>query len=421
MSPAVAYLAWVPIAAAVLTIGCHSYAARFLPAGWGRLAAVAIAAFGVSLTAPLVHWTGLGSEEFEGGTGLMAAELFTAGALWGYLPTAIAVGLMPLFLLGAEKSVAAGDGSARRHLAWTAAAGMAVSFLHPWQGVTLIVVVAAVAAWGRLARPLLRLAVPAVATLLPLVYYQVLARTDPAWEYTQQASQLPHLRWWFFAGLAPLALPAALGLGRPRDVGERMLLIWPLAGVAVYLGLRTSFFYHALEGLAVPLAVLSVRGWARLRLPRVLGVAAVALATVPGLVYWGESFRDSLGSLATTHFLQQDERRALSFLEQQPVPGGVVTGSYLGQAVPAYTGRPTWVGHPTWTPDYGSRAATAEALLNGRLGRPEVMRLLEGTRARFVLADCRGRPDIAVQLGRLLRSTRVFGCARVYELRPVPP
>ena len=59
----------------------------------------------------------------------------------------------------------------------------------------------------------------------------------------------------------------------------------PAASLAGLVAL-TAYVVHALGGLSLPLAILAVRGWRRLRLPAVAGAAAVALITVPGTVYW---------------------------------------------------------------------------------------------------------------------------------------
>ena len=57
-------------------------------------------------------------------------------------------------------------------------------------------------------------------------------------------------------------------------------------GLLAGLVALTAYPVHALGGLSLPLAILAVRGWRRLRLPAVAGAAAVALITVPGTVYW---------------------------------------------------------------------------------------------------------------------------------------
>ena len=60
-----------------------------------------------------------------------------------------------------------------------------------------------------------------------------------------------------------------------------VVLLWIGACVVTYF-VNDSFAPHALQGLSLPFAVLAVRAWRRLRLPAVLGVAGVALITIPG-------------------------------------------------------------------------------------------------------------------------------------------
>ena len=159
------------------------------------------------------------------------------------------------------------------------------SWLHPWQGITLIVIFAGLALWRRL-QGALALAVPAIGAALPLGYYYLLSHTDRAWKLASNLeviSRLPALA--LLAGFGPLVLIAAFGVRRPDGiVFEQLVLLW-VAGCFVTYFVNDAFAPHALQGLSFPFAVLAVRGWQRLRLPAVLGVVAVVLVTVPGLAY----------------------------------------------------------------------------------------------------------------------------------------
>jgi hypothetical protein len=204
---------------------------------------------------------------------------------------------------------------------------------------------------------------------------------------------------------------------RGLDVQERIVRIWPLATLAVYVVLDKSFFYNALSGASLPLAVLAVRalpwttpGW------RAATVATVAALTVPGTLHVIDGFRDSVRKDEGPYWFEPGERRALDYLDDRPGGGGVLARVYLGGTVPAYTGRSTWVGHQAWTPDFHRRANEAEDLMEGRLSDPAARRLVLRSGAAYVLTDCSLRPD----LGRVLRGgvshTARFGCAAVYEL-----
>src|SRR5207249_859932 len=101
---------------------------------------------------------------------------------WGYLPATLALGLAALYVLGLERVVVSvASGAPLRYAIWTAAAGIAVAWLQPWEGLTLLVVTVALAAWDRFDRRHVLLVIPAAGVLLPLVYYAMLARRDPAW------------------------------------------------------------------------------------------------------------------------------------------------------------------------------------------------------------------------------------------------
>jgi hypothetical protein len=64
---------------------------------WSQAAALVLALFFVTPAAPLAGWT-FGSN----GIGALTGQLSPTGALYGYLPVVITVGVMPLFALGLE-------------------------------------------------------------------------------------------------------------------------------------------------------------------------------------------------------------------------------------------------------------------------------------------------------------------------------
>jgi hypothetical protein len=111
--------------------------------------------------------------------------------------------------------------------------------------------------------------------------------------------------------------------GRRDDSREAILWIWPLAALLVYF-LSPGYATHALEGMSLPLSVLAVRGWQRVRWPTWLGAAAIAICTLPGLVYNVQQFRDAVVSYPQgTLLLRRGETQALAYLARSPTPGGV--------------------------------------------------------------------------------------------------
>jgi hypothetical protein len=349
--------------------------------------------------------------------------------LWGYLPTVISVGLMPVFLLGIERLVRAAKGGSLvgrpRDLILVCAAGIAVSWLHPWQGEVLLVTVIAAVALGRERRRQARMVlIPTLALVAPLIYYFLLSHTDAAWRFAaQQNARDGRLAAWAIAvALIPLVLPALAGL-RARSWGdfpERMLVMWPVAVMAVYLFLSPSFPQHAFQGLSLPLAILAVRGLSTVQHRLAWGAILVAILVVPGTVHAARLMRDTVNAGVQPFYLQPGEDRALSYLSKLGEHGAVLSTPYLGSLVPARTGRHTWVGHPSWTRDFSARVVAADTLFDGRLSQARARALVRASRTKFILDDC-GRHRAALPaLKPIVTSVRRFGCASVYRVASTP-
>jgi hypothetical protein len=415
LSVQVSYLMWEPLAVAVLFTGTWAYVRQTIGSTAARLAAFLIAVFFFSPFAPLLAWAGLGSQTLRDGVATIATEAFSAGALWGYLPTAIALGLMPLLLLRLGHAPDRG-GWRSRSVLLTAAGAALIAWLHPWQGMTLSLMLVGLVLWERRLSPAV-LAGLAGATLT-LAYYRILPSLSPAWAQTAQPNDFPHVGLWLLslAPLVPLALFALRPL--PVDRQERLLRLWPLAALVVYFALHQSFFYHALEGLALPLGVLTVRGWQRLQLRRLLGVGALAILIAPGLAYALQTFSTTLDR-GQDYYVATAEAQALAYLARASRPGGVLTRYYLGRLVPALSGRATWVGNYEWTPDFNQRRREVEALFAAP--SPDRLRAaLAQSGAAFVLTGCRDSPSVVQAIQPLASSERRFGCARVFEIKAPP-
>lgn len=327
---------------------------------------------------------------------------------------------MPAFLLAVERLLdperrASGRGRGW-YTAWAAVTGALTMWLHPWQGLTLLAIVAGLVLWSRFDRRYLALALPTLGTAAPLGYYFVLSRTHSSWMAASHSNDFAHFGSWLALGLAPVVLALPGFRGRELDIQQRILRLWPVAAFAVYVALDRTWFYHALAALSLPLAILAVRGWRTYRLPLALVAATVVLVTVPGTVWMVQQLINTRGQ----HFFTTGEAHALAFLDSAPRPGPVLAPVMpLGQAVPGFTGRQTFVGHYYWTPNYPLRTSETDALFEGRLTRVQSTLLVRLSGAAFLASDCRpGRVDLRPLLGALVIQFWRFGCATVYEVRP---
>jgi len=359
----------------------------------------------------------------------VVGDLFPGFLSWGYTFGLLAVAAM----LGAL--VAYDRARGRPRLAWAPALlGALAGSLHPWQGELLIVIVVCseLVAWraGRvLPRRWLLPATTIVAAAIPLLYYAILGRTDISWGLAREASKHSFSFWTVALALAPLAVPAVLAYRRkPRSFLETATRVWPLAALGVYLVSATGVSatpLHAFEGATIPLAVLAVQGVRNVRLPaalrsrrKVLGVVAVALATLPATVYELVAATTLVAPTAgNANFITRDEHHALQYLARNKERGGVIARFYLGAVIPAETGRRTYVGHCLWSePDCSPRAQLAQQLIEGSLSPTVARSVLVQSGARFVLSDCQTQADLRKALGPMVTSVRRFGCASVYEV-----
>lgn len=411
------YALWKPVVAGALVAGALAYVRRLHVSSW----AAVLALVGFVPLVPALWALGQDQGHFVGYTTGLANELTPLHLLWGYVPEALAIGLMPLFLLGAERIAVPelrrpGLGAAA-HVAGVSGIGLAVAWLHPWQGLVLVLIVGGAAVWGKLARPYLPLALPIAATLAPIGYYFLLSRSDPAWRNAAGNLGFDHFRLVEVAAvIAPFALLALLGVRRPRDdLQERMLLLWPLATALTY-AITTGGRYHAFGGLAVPLAVLGTRAWTRFGLRRAATAVALGVMLAPGAIFLSVRLLDQFRTHAWPYYLVPAEAAAVRYLAESPQPGGVLASEFISAATVATAGRQVWVGHFAWTPNYFDRAVRAERLFRGRLSGERARQLVAQAGTRYVLTDCRHPPtDLVRQLGATVQAVHPFGCASVIE------
>jgi hypothetical protein len=419
------YMVWKPVAVVALFAGALALCRRFLARSGDRGLAMALGLFFASPIAALVGWAGIGGNDVKFDFDFVSGELWTGTYLWGYLFTAVAVGVMPLGLLAYERGR---EGGSAGRLALAAGCGLLAAWLQPWQGATLILVLAGAEALslrrGRSVAGAVRdLALPLAATAAPLVYYFVLSRTDASWELAGAVNDFPRWPWWVIVlGLLPLALPAAFAYRLPApDFASLALRVWPLAGLVVFYQPAGTFPFHAFQGLSLPLAVLAtlaLRAWlGERRIPVWGAISAVLLLCVVGTAYRANELREAVDLGRQPFFLTASERDALRHLEQSPEPGGVLTPVYSGIVVPAYTGRETWIGAGSWTPDFDERQALTESLFAGELDSTEAGEVIRDSGAEFLYSDCHGRADIESLVRPFTDPPRRFGCAAVYPVR----
>jgi len=414
VAPWLALLLWKPVAVLAVFFAVRAYVRRTLAGLWARRAALVLGLFFGSFSVIYGSWGVLD-------------DLLPGLEAWGYPFGLLALAALVAALLAYDRSRAAS------RLTWTPGLlGAVASSLHPWQGELLILIVAGaeLMLWRGHRPTRRRLALPAVtaiATAMPLAYYAILDRTDMSWRLAREAGSHMFSFSAIALAIAPLALAAAFAYRwRPRSFIAAATRTWPIAALGLYELSATTLGVtplHAFEGISMPLAILAVQAirqsrWQRLRFRRLIASLAIAAATLPATAYALNFARSDVApNPGNANFIAGDERRALDYLAADREPGGVLTRFYLGSVVPGATGRRTWIGTCVWsTPHCLRRTALAEQLFGGSLGPRTARTFVLGTGARFVLADCRSRADLARLLAPIIRSVRRYGCARVYAV-----
>lgn len=435
----VALLAWKPVAVVAVFFAIWLWCGRLLEGRWERRAALVIALF-------------------AGGGGVLGDEWLPFMA-WGYPHAVLGVAFIVAALLAYDRAY-----REQRTSVLAPAMGFLASWVHPWQGEILIVILGAVelvrlkeSLRAGLVRSMRQPVLTVVATALPLIYYGILGRIDLAWRLGQGA--LLH-SWPLGRILVPLipllVLSAPAYLRRPRGVLQASAMAWPLAAFIVY-GVNASGFagapQHAWVGIAVPLAVLAVQAvrsfWlpalARVPVPgraatggsfaglasrargapagRALGILAAVLAvaalTIPGTVSSMADAHRFIGpATQNQNLLASSEVRALHYLAHDRQPGGVLSSPYLGDAVPGQTGRHVYDSDDwRWSqPNAFERAHTARRLLSGQLDPAAARNFVRRSGARFVLQNCGSQADLERTLRPMITSVHRFGCATLYRI-----
>ncbi len=433
MAPWLALMLWKPVVVLGLFFVVRAYCGRMLAGRWERRAALGLALFGSA-------WGVLGDE-------------WLPALSWGYFYALMAVILLAGTLLSYDRA------RAMHRFSWVPAVlALFSSWLNPWEGEILLLIIAGVelaalrrAAGHGLLQRLTLPAVTAIATALPLIYYAGLDRFDSEWKAGHAVIRGDWSLRVVLLPLIPLLLAAALAYRRrPRSFLQAATLAWPLATLADWALNQTSlgaWSLHSFTGVTIPLGVLTVlgvrsAGFARLPGRRYVGAAAVAALTIPATI---GMMRDAPVHLRPAsraqNLITTSDERALRFLAADPQPGMVLTDYAHGVEVPAYTGRRTYTTDLQYWAEPGvvERADAAERLLHGP-GRwwgstsfwwyknPPVrvpvgwlkggaaIRFVRSTGARFVLENCGAKARLGRWLRPILRSVHRFGCAAVYVI-----
>ncbi|HUO71397.1 MAG TPA: hypothetical protein VMU39_11510 [Solirubrobacteraceae bacterium] len=414
MAPWLSFLLWKPVAVVGFFFAARAYVNRSLPGLWARRAGLVLALFYGSFT--LVY-----------GSVSVLGDLFPGFLSWGYVFGLLALAAMTAAFLSYD--------TARRRgkVSWMPGLlGALAGLMHPWHGELMILVILGGELFmGRTREPLLERARLLVLTVgvaaVPLIYYILLGHADLSWRLARVASRHSFSLWSILLVIVPLLIPAAFAYRvRPRGFLGATTRAWPLACMVVFVLSATALSatpLHAFQGITVPLAVLSIEGirrfdWGWLRRPKLAAIAAVALATVPATAYELYLAKKTVAvGPSNSTFILPDERRAIDFLQHDPVKGGVLTRSYLGAIVPGRTGRRVFVGDCLWSqPGCYDRTDSAESLFDGLMGRHAARAFVSDSGARFVLADCQATANLRRLLGPMIVGERRFGCAAVYEL-----
>ncbi len=416
-SPLVALLVWLPVAAISLGLGVGAVVRRFVagPTGLQMVAGI-VALFALSPVGWLLDFA-----DVDGG---IADDVQSVGSLapgplmLGYFPAAVSVGVAAGCIVRCARFLSGGETS-RAELFTLSALSLLAGWLHPWQGVLLATVMGLVAVTLG-SRGVRWAALPVVAAATGPAYYALLPLVVDSWATSSSnASTAPRPVLAATLSVLPLAVVAALGVDRQalRDnVAERLLVAWPLVVAAVYL-LLPQAPGHFLTTAALPLGVLAMRGvHRRMAAPLFMGVIATLLV-LPGMWQLARFEVDLIDDEVQAHRLTADEEAAISALASGRDEGGVLSGGYLGAAIPAMTGRPVWVGHPAWTRAYGERAAAVEAVVHGRGNQGEID-LVASSGASTLVLRCGENGPLPPALEDQIVGARRFGCVRVFDLDP---
>ncbi|MGI8559325.1 MAG: hypothetical protein ACR2ND_13660 [Solirubrobacteraceae bacterium] len=411
------YLAWFPFVIAVVGGGYLAFARRLATAE-SVPATLAVALLSLSVFAPLLDYSHLVTATEASHLIDIAGPLSTFWWTWGYLPSALAIGLMPCYLLLLERRLnrsTAGTAS-RRDAIFTSGVAALSAWLSPWSGLTLLLVTLGLAIWQHRFR---RLVIPALALGAPLAYYAALARYSAAWHLTSiQALGVPsHYVVALVIVLLPLAALALPGAMTPTrgEPAQQAVRLWPVAALVLFVLMPSGDRAPVLGGLTLPLAMLAAQGWQRLRLRPGWGAAAVLVMSVPGMFYAAHTFRDYVQDHYVPYTTTRNEESALHYVATVSRARPVLATPYIAHLVPSQLDAGASRGYDSAGASLLAPERTLAVVFAGGAGAQQVRQVLAREQVSILLTDCRaGHAALSRQLGELGFIRHAFGCATVY-------
>ena len=260
--------------------------------------------------------------------------------------------------------------------------------------------------WQRLKSLLL-----VVALSLPSVLYQIwVFKSNPIFRdkaLTETSTPLPHHMLFSF-GLIPLL--AAVGgwfVWKQRRPRIGLALIWAVLNFLIIYA-PVSFQRKMAEGIHIPLCVLAAVGLMRglvpfisrrkrlkslLRIRKSAMVLAVLLTVPSQLAFlrmameWVvENNAPRWGNMQPPYFLSDDEWQAARWLKENVSDEkAILCLPYLGNHIPALTGKFVYVGHWAETLRFGRKLDIAQRFFGNQMSPEEMKRFLKENRIGFVL------------------------------------
>jgi hypothetical protein len=425
LGPACVMAFWNVVGAGVLYAGGWRLVSRHVPAQrpWRRSVCLLVALFGA-----MTLLVGLGRSEHSLIYASVGLDMVPAQTLWGYAPMAIAIGLMPFAIEGMEKIIEGSSDS--RSLAVTTAACLLPGWLHPWQGITLLLIWLGLLAW-RLNDPARSRLSPASVVLVTAaliaapLYFEALPLLDASWAgFSHTDTDAFALSWQYLVlGLAPamlIAVPGALALRHRREA--RGVVLWPVA-VLLLAAARPPETLHSFDGLAFPLAVLTLadmtpRLGRRARWRGALGIvrAGWVAFTLGSAVLITVALIGLIQSPWITPLsgIRPADAEAAQLAARHAQGRPVLTPQQLGVQLPIVADVAAWSGDAFWTPNAHGRELEADRFFLGQDTLSAARAFVAATGARAIIEPCGWRLGLRPILGPSQYASRTVGCARVY-------
>lgn len=314
-----------------------------------------------------------------------------------------------LFVLGGGSWLRACRGEGARHALATGGSGALLAFVHPYDALSLALVVLATAAVAAHRRKVAPVLLPLAFAAIPMIAAALVSAATLAKNPALSAwARFPQPRWGVellsFGTVLVLAIVAVAARKRPGEAPtDPLLAAWAAAQILLlYAPLPAPRRF--MVGIQAPLALLAARGFDLLygrgwrRVPAYLLAAAFPAGIVMLLV-------DVSGIVPVTRHLPAALVRDVSDLATLPA-GVVLAPPGIADLVPSFAGRQVYFGHIDQTPDFAMREAVWEDVVAGRTSSQKLA--MHGI--SYVLLPARGAPPTppGLELMRAMRVTRLY-------------